>query len=229
MATRSARPQSLSLTFREPVGLVELIMAGPSGEMPMMVTAAGEQISYSIPLPERRRTSRGEVASPGRRPLAGRTPELHRPLIGRPRDRLLPWTAPRRGTNCDQLGVNSPALPTRKRVTVRDLSEAASSRPPRLTITEPRLAPTDDLSRLIERCDGLPIDRDDDVAGHEARRAQGGISPVNARADDEAVGPSPDHPRLKADRALVEPAAGVAWRRSRQRAPPGAPPGGALD
>ena len=45
-------PQSLSLTFREPVRLVELIVAGPAGEMPMMVTAAGEQTSYSIPLPE---------------------------------------------------------------------------------------------------------------------------------------------------------------------------------
>jgi methionine-rich copper-binding protein CopC len=45
-------PQSLSLTFREPTRLVELIITGPAGEMPMMVTAAGEQISYSIPLPE---------------------------------------------------------------------------------------------------------------------------------------------------------------------------------
>jgi methionine-rich copper-binding protein CopC len=45
-------PQSLSLTFREPVRLVELIVAGPAGEMPMMITAAGEQTSYSIPLPE---------------------------------------------------------------------------------------------------------------------------------------------------------------------------------
>lgn len=45
-------PPSLSLTFREPVRLVEVIVAGPAGEMPMMVTAAGEQTSYSIPLPE---------------------------------------------------------------------------------------------------------------------------------------------------------------------------------
>lgn len=45
-------PQSLSLTFRQPVRLVELIVAGPDGEMPMMITAAGEQTSYSIPLPE---------------------------------------------------------------------------------------------------------------------------------------------------------------------------------
>ena len=45
-------PQSLSLTFREPVRLVELVVSGPAGEVPMMVTAAGEQISYSIPLPE---------------------------------------------------------------------------------------------------------------------------------------------------------------------------------
>ena len=45
-------PQSLSLNFREPVRLVEVTLTGPSGEMPMMVTAAGEQTHYSIPLPE---------------------------------------------------------------------------------------------------------------------------------------------------------------------------------
>src|SRR5688572_23330844 len=45
-------PQSLALTFRQPVRLVELIISGPAGEMPMMITAAGEQISYSIPLPD---------------------------------------------------------------------------------------------------------------------------------------------------------------------------------
>jgi methionine-rich copper-binding protein CopC len=45
-------PQSLSLTFFEPVRLAEVTITGPSGEMPMMVTAAGEQRSYSIPLPE---------------------------------------------------------------------------------------------------------------------------------------------------------------------------------
>ena len=43
---------TLSLTFREPVRLVEVIVAGPSGEMPMMVEAAGEQSAYSIPLPD---------------------------------------------------------------------------------------------------------------------------------------------------------------------------------
>ena len=45
-------PPHLSLTFREPVRLVEVVVAGPSGEMPMMVTAAGEQASYSLPLPD---------------------------------------------------------------------------------------------------------------------------------------------------------------------------------
>jgi methionine-rich copper-binding protein CopC len=45
-------PRHLSLTFREPVRLFEVIVAGPAGEMPMMVAAAGEQASYSIPLPD---------------------------------------------------------------------------------------------------------------------------------------------------------------------------------
>ena len=45
-------PQSLSLTFRAPVRLVEVTVTGPTGEMPMMVTAAGEQASYAIPLPD---------------------------------------------------------------------------------------------------------------------------------------------------------------------------------
>ena len=43
-------PQSLTLTFREPVRLAEVTLTGPSGEMPMMVTAAGEQTSYTLPL-----------------------------------------------------------------------------------------------------------------------------------------------------------------------------------
>ena len=67
-------PQSLALTFRQPVRLVELIISGPAGEMPMMVTAAGEQTSYSIPLPElepghhevRWRALAGGVAQEGR-------------------------------------------------------------------------------------------------------------------------------------------------------------------
>ena len=48
-ATVSA-PTNLSLTFREPVRLIELVVVGPSGEMPMMVTAAGAQAEYSLPL-----------------------------------------------------------------------------------------------------------------------------------------------------------------------------------
>ena len=43
-------PQTLSLIFREPVRLAEVIVAGPSGEMPMMVTSAGEQTDYQLPL-----------------------------------------------------------------------------------------------------------------------------------------------------------------------------------
>ena len=49
---RVAAPTSLSLTFREPVRLVEVVVVGPAGEMPMMITAAGEQTSYSVPLPD---------------------------------------------------------------------------------------------------------------------------------------------------------------------------------
>ena len=68
-------PQTLSLTFRAPVRLAEVAIAGPSGEMPMMVTAAGEQTSYSIPLPDLepghhdvrwRALARGEVSYEGR-------------------------------------------------------------------------------------------------------------------------------------------------------------------
>ena len=47
---RVSAPDNLELTFREPVRLVELVVAGPSGEMPMMVTAAGAQTEYSIPV-----------------------------------------------------------------------------------------------------------------------------------------------------------------------------------
>jgi methionine-rich copper-binding protein CopC len=45
-------PQSLSLTFSESVRLAEVTITGPSGEMPMMITAAGEQRSYAVPLPD---------------------------------------------------------------------------------------------------------------------------------------------------------------------------------
>lgn len=45
-------PQTLSLTFRVPVRLAEVTLSGPSGEMPMMITAAGLQTSYAIPLPD---------------------------------------------------------------------------------------------------------------------------------------------------------------------------------
>lgn len=45
-----AAPQILSLTFREPVRLAEVTITGPSGEMPMMVTSAGEQTDYQLPL-----------------------------------------------------------------------------------------------------------------------------------------------------------------------------------
>jgi methionine-rich copper-binding protein CopC len=45
-------PQILSLTFEQPVRLAEVTISGPSGEMPMMITAAGLQTAYSIPLPD---------------------------------------------------------------------------------------------------------------------------------------------------------------------------------
>ena len=68
-------PQTLSLSFREPVRLVEVTITGPSGEMPMMVTAAGEQSSYAVPLPDLesgphevrwRALDRGGIAREGR-------------------------------------------------------------------------------------------------------------------------------------------------------------------
>ena len=45
-------PRVLALTFREPVRLAEVTITGPSGEMPMMIASAGEQRSYSVPLPD---------------------------------------------------------------------------------------------------------------------------------------------------------------------------------
>ena len=46
-----ANPGSLGLEFREPVRLVEVTVTGADGmAMPMMVSSAGEQTSYTLPL-----------------------------------------------------------------------------------------------------------------------------------------------------------------------------------
>ena len=42
---------NLILTFSKPVRLLEVTVDGPDGLSPMMITAAGETISYSVPLP----------------------------------------------------------------------------------------------------------------------------------------------------------------------------------
>jgi methionine-rich copper-binding protein CopC len=42
--------EHLELRYSQPVRLTEVVLLGPSGTMPMMVTAAGEQTSYAIPL-----------------------------------------------------------------------------------------------------------------------------------------------------------------------------------
>ena len=44
-------PSGLELRFAPPARLVEVIVSGPGGDMPMMVTAAGEQPAYSLQLP----------------------------------------------------------------------------------------------------------------------------------------------------------------------------------
>lgn len=41
----------LMLHFNPPARLDEVLVTGPDGVMPMMITAAGEQAHYSIPLP----------------------------------------------------------------------------------------------------------------------------------------------------------------------------------
>lgn len=41
---------SLVLHFQPPARLNELLVAGPDGTMPMMISAAGEQAHYTIPL-----------------------------------------------------------------------------------------------------------------------------------------------------------------------------------
>jgi methionine-rich copper-binding protein CopC len=41
----------LQLSFSPPARLLEITIGGPDGQMPMMVTAAGEQSRYSLPLP----------------------------------------------------------------------------------------------------------------------------------------------------------------------------------
>lgn len=50
-ATVAAPLNALTLHFSPPARLDELLVQGPDGSMPMMVTAAGEQARYSVPLP----------------------------------------------------------------------------------------------------------------------------------------------------------------------------------
>jgi methionine-rich copper-binding protein CopC len=45
-----AAPRQLRLVFREPVRLAEVVVAGPDGEMPMMLSPAGAQTTYVLPL-----------------------------------------------------------------------------------------------------------------------------------------------------------------------------------
>ncbi len=50
-AVLSSPPESLTLTFAQPVRLVEVTVTGSDGlTMPMMVTPAGAQLRYSLPL-----------------------------------------------------------------------------------------------------------------------------------------------------------------------------------
>lgn len=50
-ATVQGPLNSLVLHFQPPARLDELLVAGPDGTMPMMISAAGEQAHYTIPLP----------------------------------------------------------------------------------------------------------------------------------------------------------------------------------
>lgn len=50
-ATVQGPLNSLELHFQPPARLDELLVAGPDGTMPMMISAAGEQAHYAIPLP----------------------------------------------------------------------------------------------------------------------------------------------------------------------------------
>ena len=48
-----AAPADLLLAFQEPVRLAEVTVTGSDGmTMPMMISSAGEQTSYSLPLPD---------------------------------------------------------------------------------------------------------------------------------------------------------------------------------
>ena len=50
-AVVSASPGNLVLDFSPPARLLEVTIAGPGGQMPMMVTASGDNARYSLPLP----------------------------------------------------------------------------------------------------------------------------------------------------------------------------------
>lgn len=47
----AAPVNTLQLKFARPVRLIEVMLDGPDGQSPMMVTAAAETTDYSIPLP----------------------------------------------------------------------------------------------------------------------------------------------------------------------------------
>lgn len=50
-ATVQGPLNSLVLHFQPPARLDELLVDGPDGTMPMMISAAGDQADYTIPLP----------------------------------------------------------------------------------------------------------------------------------------------------------------------------------
>lgn len=50
-ATVAAPVNNLQLKFARPARLIEVTVDGPDGLSPMMITAVGETLDYSIPLP----------------------------------------------------------------------------------------------------------------------------------------------------------------------------------
>lgn len=50
-STVSAPVNELVLNFDPPARLLEITVTGPEGAMPTMITPAGEQLTYSVPLP----------------------------------------------------------------------------------------------------------------------------------------------------------------------------------
>lgn len=48
-ATVRGPVERIDLQFARPARLIELMVDGPEGQSPMMITAAGETVSYSVP------------------------------------------------------------------------------------------------------------------------------------------------------------------------------------